>query len=308
MSVEAKQCPKSGPENGPAGEPGGRGPQLIHGRPRDLGGFSVQRVLPVAARRMLGPFVFFDHMGPAELPAGRGIDVRPHPHIGLATVTYLFEGEIVHRDSLGSVQAIRPGAVNWMTAGHGIVHSERTGPEERARPSRLHGIQSWVALPTDAVETAPSFHHHPAATMPRIEADGVSMQLIAGRAYGRTAPVETLSEMFYLDARMSAGSRLALPEDHEERGLYVVEGRVQVQETTVEQGVMAACVGGEAVIEALEDSRLMLLGGTPLGERRLWWNFVAIDAERIERAKADWRAGRFPPVPGETEFIPLPED
>ncbi len=257
---------------------------------------------------MVGPFVFFDHMGPADLPAGKGIDVRPHPHIGLATVTYLFEGEIIHRDSLGSVQAIRPGAVNWMTAGRGIAHSERTGPEERARPGRLHGIQSWVALPDADAETQPSFNHHPAATLPLIERDGVSLRLIAGRAYGTEAPVETLSEMFYLDVRLDEGARLALPEDHPERAIYVVEGWVRLDQVAVEAGTMAVCGDGDpGAIEAIGPARLMLLGGDSLGERRVWWNFVAADAERIERAKADWRAGRFPPVPGETEFIPLPE-
>ena len=282
--------------------------QLIEGRQRDLGGFVVRRILPAAVRRMVGPFVFFDHMGPADLAAGEGIDVRPHPHIGLATVTYLFEGEIIHRDSLGSVQAIRPGAVNWMTAGRGIVHSERTGSEERARPGRLHGIQSWVALPDGDAETAPSFHHHPADRLPSIEREGVGMRLIAGRAYGHRAPVETLSEMFYLDARFAAGARLSLPEDHPERALYVVDGSVRLAHVAVEPGIMAVCPAGHpGVIEAVTPARLMLLGGAPLGGRRVWWNFVAASAERIERAKEDWRAGRFPPVPGETEFIPLPE-
>ena len=308
MSVEAGQYPDSRRPGRTPGDLRERGLLRIQGRERDLGGFVVRRILPAAVRRIVGPFVFFDHMGPADLAAGEGIDVRPHPHIGLATVTYLFEGEIIHRDSVGSVQAIRPGAVNWMTAGRGIVHSERTSPEERARPSRLHGIQSWVALPDAHAETAPSFHHHPAASLPLIERDGVSMRLIAGRAYGETAPVETLSDMFYLDARLAAGVRLVLPEDHVEGAVYVVEGSIRLQQDTVDAGVMAASGSDEpAVIEAISPARLMLLGGAPLGDRRVWWNFVAADAERIERAKADWRTGRFPPVPGETEFIPLPE-
>ncbi|MFO1154651.1 MAG: pirin family protein [Rhodospirillales bacterium] len=280
----------------------------IHGRERDLGGFVVRRILPAAVRRMVGPFVFFDHMGPADLAAGQGIDVRPHPHIGLATVTYLFEGELLHRDSLGSVQAIQPGAVNWMTAGHGIVHSERTGPDERARASRLHGIQSWVALPVEQAETQPSFHHYAAETLPLIQRDGISMRLIAGQAYGVTSPVKTLSPMFYLDARLAAGARLPLPDDQPERAIYVVEGSVRLQDMPVEAGAMVADDGGApALVEAIGPARLMLLGGTPLGDRRLWWNFVAADAARIELAKADWREGRFPSVPGETEFIPLPE-
>ena len=292
-----------------AGEAAGQVALVIEPRARDLGGFSVRRILPVARRRMVGPFVFFDHMGPAAFPAGEGIDVRPHPHIGLATVTYLFEGEILHRDSLGIVQPIRPGAVNWMTAGRGIVHSERSGPEERARDARLHGIQSWVALPRGDEETAPAFHHHPAETLPVVERDGAHMTLIAGTAYGANSPVATFSPTFYLDAVLEAGAAIDLPAEHEERAVYVVEGGVTLAGEDLAAGRMAVLApGGAPRITAKEASRLMLLGGAPMdGRRTIWWNFVSSSKDRIEQAKADWTAGRFPEVPGETEFIPLPE-
>jgi redox-sensitive bicupin YhaK (pirin superfamily) len=281
----------------------------IEARTRDLGGFQVGRVLPTARRRLVGPFVFFDHMGPARFEPGRGIDVRPHPHIGLATVTYLFEGAILHRDSLGSLRRIEPGDLNWMTAGRGIVHSERTPEPERAAGAGLHGIQSWVALPRAAEECAPDFTHYPEAELPRFERPGARLRLIAGAAYGLRSPVATASELFYLDARLEAGARLALPEEHEERALYVVEGAVELAGTRVEARTMAVLApGGAPELTALEPSRAMLLGGAPLdGRRFVWWNFVSSDAARIEQAKADWQAGRFPPVPGETEFIPLPE-
>lgn len=279
----------------------------IDGRPRDLGGFTVRRILPAAARRMVGPFVFFDHMGPAELPAGHGIDVRPHPHIGLATVTYLFEGEILHRDSLGHVQAIEPGAVNWMSAGGGIVHSERTGDAERARASRLHGIQAWVALPAADEDGPPSFHHHPAATLPTLAGDGWQLRLIAGTALGARAPVATASPMFYLDVAMTAGGRLPIPDAYPERAVYVVDGRVRIDGAPLPAATMAVLAPAAAVIEADADSRLMILGGEPLGERLLWWNFVATSAAKIDAAKAAWAADRFGRVPGETERIPLPE-
>lgn len=282
---------------------------LIEPRARDLGGFQVRRVLPAGRqRKLVGPFIFFDQMGPAELTPGQGIDVRPHPHIGLATVTYLFDGEIVHRDSLGYVQPIEPGDVNWMTAGSGIVHSERTGDEERARASRLSGIQSWVALPQHAEEIAPAFHHHPKAALPTIERGGVVMRLIAGAAYGKRSPVETFSEMFYLDARMSAGSSLKVPPEHQERAVYPVEGEVALNGEAFPAGKMAVIVPEvEAELECYRDARVMLLGGATVdGDRHIWWNFVSSSKDRIERAKADWREGRFAKVPGETEFIPLP--
>lgn len=282
---------------------------VIAPRLRDIGDFAVRRILPYAKRRMVGPFIFLDEFGPETLPAGQGIDVRPHPHIGLATVTYLFDGEIMHRDSLGVVQEIRPGAVNWMTAGRGIVHSERSADEERARDKKLHGMQSWVALPLDHEGTAPAFKHHAGDTLPVIEADGLWMRLIAGRAYGQAAPVEVLSDLFYLHAELVAGARLTLPEEHEERAVYVVSGGVQLD--GAEYGpatMMVVKPGGAPVLTATEPSRVMLLGGAPLeGRRHIWWNFVASTPERLEQAKADWKAGRFDKVPGEDEFIPLPE-
>jgi hypothetical protein len=281
----------------------------IEPRERDLGGFSVRRVLPSARRRMVGPFIFFDQMGPTVFAPGQGIDVRPHPHIGLATVTYLFDGEIMHRDSLGCVQAIRPGAVNWMTAGSGIVHSERTDPERRRSGAALHGIQSWVALPADAEEAAPAFHHHPADTLPVIARDGVSMRLIAGSAFGTVSPVTVFSPMFYVDAKFGAGSVLGLSDEHEERAIHVVDGSVSVAGQSVAAGTMAIFKSDtEIEIRARQPARAMLLGGASFGEKRhIWWNFVSSSPERIERAKADWRDRRFPEIPGETEFIPLPE-
>jgi len=282
---------------------------VIEPRLRDIGDFAVRRILPYARRRMVGPFIFLDEFGPVDLPAGRGIDVRPHPHIGLATVTYLFDGEILHRDSLGSVQAIRPGAVNWMTAGRGIVHSERSGAEERARDKPLHGMQSWVALPLAQEEAAPSFIHHGAADLPVIEAEGLWMRLIAGRAYGREARVAVSSDLFYLHAELAAGAHLDLPDEHAERAFYGVSGGVALDGTAYKPATMAVLRPGPARLAATADSRIMLLGGAPLeGKRHIWWNFVSSSPERIERAKADWKAGRFPPVPGENEFIPLPEE
>lgn len=281
---------------------------LITGHAKDLGGFSVKRLLPAAKARSVGPFIFFDHMGPADFPPGKGIDVRPHPHIGLATVTYLFEGEILHRDSLGFVQAIQPGAVNWMTAGRGIVHSERTAPDIRARGHRLHGIQTWVALPVAEEETTPSFHHHPAASLPAFEIESVQLRLILGEAFGRRAPVKVFSPIFYLDAQMPAGARLTLPHEHAERGMYVVEGSVRVADQTLGEGDFVVFTPGVDVqIDAPLASRTMILGGAPLdGPRHMVWNFVSSRAGRIEQAKRDWAAQTIGQVPGETEFIPYP--
>lgn len=281
----------------------------IEGKARDLGGFEVRRLLPSARRRMVGPIIFFDHMGPVQFAPGQGIDVRPHPHIGLATVTYLFEGEIVHRDSLGCVQAIRPGAVNWMTAGMGIVHSERTASEVRASGARLHGIQTWVALPVEHEQVEPCFHHHAAETLPSQERDGARLRLIAGSAYGERSPVKTFSPMFYVEAAMEEGAIVCLPEEHEERALYVVEGLVSVGARTFAPGTMIVFdPGSVAMAAAVEPSRAMLLGGAAMTEQRhIWWNFVSSSSERIERAKADWKEGRFAKVPGDTEFIPLPQ-
>jgi redox-sensitive bicupin YhaK (pirin superfamily) len=283
--------------------------RVIEPRPRDLGGFEVRRVLPSGGRQMVGPFIFFDHMGPAEFAPGGGIDVRPHPHICLATVTYLFTGEIVHRDSLGFVQPIRPGDVNWMTAGRGIVHSERTDRELRKKGTRIHGIQSWVALPTPAEESEPAFFHHPAATLPMIERDGVRLRVIAGTAFGKRSPVAVFSETLYVDAALTSGSQLELTDEHRERGIYVAEGRVAIGSSEFEAGRMIVLdEGATAEIRARADSRLLLLGGAPLdGPRHIWWNFVASSRERIERAKMDWKEQRFASVPGETEFIPLPD-
>ncbi len=281
--------------------------QTSTGTRRDLGGFAVARVLPQAALRAVGPFVFFDHLGPADFPPGAGIDVRPHPHIGLATVTYLFEGSLGHRDSLGTVVDIEPGAVNWMTAGRGIVHSERTPPGPRAAGQRMHGIQSGVALPDAAAETAPAFAHHPAATLPSLAFDGARRTLIAGTAFHATSPVATHSPLFYVDVEATAGAAVALPGEHAERALYVVSGAVALAGTRYPAGTMVVVApGGEVAFTTPEPTRAMLLGGASVGPRRLEWNFVAATQERIEAAKADWTAGRFPRVPGEVEFIPLP--
>jgi len=275
----------------------------------DLGDFEVRRVLPARERQRVGPFIFFDHMGPADFAAGTGVNVRPHPHIGLATVTYLFEGEILHRDSLGYVQPIQPGAVNWMTAGRGIVHSERTPEKLLESGSRLHGIQTWLALPIEAEESEPEFTHYPAGQIPGIEQDGVSIQLVCGTAYGQESPVRTASETFYAAVDLSSGASVEFPADIEERAVYVVQGEITIDETVIPAGTMAVLVPGAAIsIQAREAARLMLLGGASLaGERHLVWNFVGSQSERIERARDDWRNDRFDKVPGETDWIPLPD-
>lgn len=280
-------------------------------RSSDLGdGFIVQRALPSAKRRMVGPFVFFDQMGPTVMTSGKGLDVRPHPHIGLATVTYLFSGEILHRDSLGSVQPIRPGAVNWMTAGSGIVHSERTPPALRAVDAPLFGIQSWVALPKAQEEAAPSFVHHAENDLPVLEAEGKHVRVIAGSLYGAEAPVKAFSDMFYADVALEADASLNVPAEHEERAAYVVEGSMQVGRDVFEAGQLVVFKPNTPVtLKAQTHTRLMLLGGEPMdGPRFIWWNFVSSSRERIEQAKADWRAQRFDAVPGETEFISLPPE
>ena len=282
---------------------------IVESRDRDLGGFSVRRVLPAAKLRTVGPFVFFDHLGPARFPAGKGINVRPHPHIGLATVTYLFEGEIMHRDSLGFEQAIRSGDVNWMTAGRGIVHSERTSPDVNASEHGIHGIQSWIGLPQADEESEPEFFHHPADSLPEITRGAATLRLIAGSAFGQTAPVKTFSKMFYLDAPLPAGLAVSLPDDHEERAIYVVDGSVRIAGDAYTPGQMVVVAPGVNVaVEAASDSRTMLLGGDPIdGPRHVWWNFVSSSQTRIEQAKDDWKNGRFEKVPGDAEFIPLPE-
>ncbi len=282
-------------------------------RTHDLGDkFEVRRALPSTRHRMVGPFVFLDQMGPAVFSAGRGLDVRPHPHIGLATVTYLFDGEILHRDSLGTVQAIRPGEVNWMTAGSGIVHSERTAPEMRQRESSLSGLQCWVALPTAQEEIAPAFAHIGADELPVEEGEGVAATIIAGGFGGRRSPLQTLSELFYVDVRLQAGARLAIPPDYPEQAIYVVEGRIDLgRDGVFDAGRLLVLKPGAHLTVAADGSspaRIMLLGGEPMdGSRYLAWNFVSSSAERIEQAKEDWRKQNFPKVPGEVEFIPLPD-
>lgn len=249
-------------------------------------------------------------MGPVQFEPGAGMDVRPHPHIGLATVTYLFEGEIVHRDSLGSHLPIRAGEINWMTAGRGIAHSERTSPQLRRTGSRLHGLQLWVALPSASEEVEPEFRHHPANTIPELEQAGTRIRVLAGSAYGRTSPVHTFSPLFYVDVALQAGHELPLPSEHEERAAYVIEGVIQCETERAEPGRMLVFAPGvDATLRATSDARLVLIGGAPIdGERHIFWNFVSSSKERIERAKRDWRDGRYPKVPGdETEFIPVPE-
>ena len=277
---------------------------------RDLGdGFEVRRALPSAQRRTIGPFVFLDEMGPVAMPPGRGLDVRPHPHVGLATLTYLFEGEILHQDSLGVRQPIRPGDVNWMIAGRGIVHSERTPPALRTAGHTVWGLQSWLALPQHEEERAPSFRHHPAAELPRLEHPGVRLRLVAGSLFGLRSPVQTLSPTFYADAMLEPGAKLKLAPEHEERGAYVAAGRVSADGQSTERGrLLVFRQGVEAVLTAETAARVVVLGGQTLGSRYLWWNFVSSSRERIELAKADWKAGRFASVPGDAEFIPLPEE
>jgi redox-sensitive bicupin YhaK (pirin superfamily) len=285
-------------------------PQLIETRPRDLGGFEVRRLLPMATRQSVGPFVFFDHMGPARFAPGTGIDVRPHPHIGLATLTYLFEGEILHRDSLGFVQPIRPGDVNWMTAGRGIVHSERTAPELRAAGSALHGLQLWIALPKADEETEPAFFHHPGATVPVIRHGEATVRVIVGSAGGAKSPVQTFSPMFYFDAQLPDGTTFELAPDYPERAVYVVSGELSLCGMPLGEGQMLVLPEGSPIaIKASSAARFVMLGGAPLeGPRFIWWNLVSSSRERMEQAKRDWAEDRFDKVPGETEFIPLPEN
>jgi redox-sensitive bicupin YhaK (pirin superfamily) len=286
---------------------------VVATRARDLvEGFKVRRVLPSVKRRMVGPFIFLDQMGPEVLRAGRGLDVAPHPHIGLATVTYLFEGELLHRDSLGTVRAIRPGEVNWMTAGRGIAHSERTPPDARRVGSELFGVQSWVALPLRDEESEPDFAHHGAEELPVVEGEGKRVRLIAGSLYGSRSPVRTTSEMFYADATLAPDAFIEVPAEHVERAAYVVEGSVELlpeREVYVAGQLLVFRPGASVLLRgaAAKPARLMLLGGEPLeGARHIWWNFVSSSPERIEQAKRDWREGRFAHVPGETERIPLP--
>ncbi len=283
---------------------------VLRGQARGIDGFTVSRVLPSLTRQHVGPFTFFDHMGPSELAPGHGLDVRPHPHIGLATVTYVIEGEIIHRDSLGSEQAIRPGAVNWMTAGRGITHSERTPEELRRAGSRLHVIQLWVALPTSHEEMEPEFHHYPAASLPEFRLGPVELRLLAGNAYGHVSPVRTFSPLFYLEASLPEGAQLTLPEEHEQRAIYVLSGALSSGAERIEERTLAVFnPGGTPGVRAECPARILLLGGAPPdGPRYIEWNFVSSSRERIAVAKAHWQAGRFPKVPGDDlEFIPLPD-
>ena len=279
---------------------------LIKPRDRDLGGFSVRRVLPTAQKRMVGPWIFFDHMGPVTFAAGKGVNVRPHPHINLATVTYLFEGEILHRDSLGNEQPIQPGDINLMVAGRGIVHSERERVEHRATEHRLNGLQLWLALPEADEETDPAFYHYDANDIPRAEPGGVPVRVMMGSAWGASSPVTTFADTLYLEARLDSGQQLTLPQAAE-RAVYVVDGELAIGNTTVPEHAMAVVATGDVTLEAKRQSRLVVIGGEPLGQRFIEWNFVSSRAERIEQAKSDWREHRFPDVPGDTEeFIPLP--
>ncbi len=275
---------------------------------RDLGGgFTVRRLLPAAERQAVGPFLFFDHFGPVRAGPADHHDVRPHPHIGLATVTYLFEGAMMHRDSTGAVQRIEPGAINWMTAGRGIVHSERTPEDLRGRERTSHGLQLWCALPAADEELAPSFAHTPAEALPVLEAGGARVRVLVGEAFGARSPVAVRSPTLYLDIELAAGDAFPLP-PAEERALYGVGGRFEIDGEPCEpHRLLVLRAGSEPMLAATEPARVVLVGGAPLGHRFLWWNFVASRKERLLQAGDDWAAGRFPAVPGETEFIPLPE-
>lgn len=275
---------------------------------QDLGGFSARRLLPSDERTMVGPFIFFDHLGPADFPPGKGVDVRPHPHINLATVTYLFEGALLHRDSLGTIQEIRPGEVNWMTAGQGISHSERSPERDRSSQSILHGIQTWVALPEATEETDPWFRHHAATDIPTWETDGATVKLIAGEAYGYTSPVKTLSPILYLDVQFATGGTFTLKTDYSERAVYSVTDGLMVDGQPIEQHRLVILEPDQAVDITADSGRAIVIGGEPLGTRHKWWNFVSSREGRIEQAKQDWKGGKFGQVPEETEFIPLPED
>jgi len=284
---------------------------VIAGREKDIGGVTVSRILPFVKRRMVGPFIFLDHIGPAQFAAGQGIDVKPHPHIGLATVTYLFTGELLHRDNIGSNQTITPGDVNWMTAGRGIAHSERTKEAERSHPHAMHGLQSWVALPKEYEDSAPEFFHHSSQTLPTDTSIGVRLRVIAGAAYGLRSPIKTHSPLFYVEAHMEAGSRLELPPLYAERAVYVVEGQITIGGTAIEPLTMPVLLpGGAAVIEAQAPSHIMLLGGEAFPEPRyIDWNFVSSDPEKIVAAKQAWRDQTFAKIPGDDqEFVPLPQE
>lgn len=280
---------------------------VVHPQDKDLGGFSVRRCLPNAAHRSVGPWIFFDHMGPAEFPAGHGIDVRPHPHINIATVSYLFEGEILHRDSLGSEQVIRPGDINLMVAGSGVVHSERERPAVRGSSHRVHGLQLWLALPEQFAEMDPEFHHYPSDAIPSLTVDGVAARVIMGTAFGVTSPVKTFAETLYVEMHLQPGQSVALPMAAE-RAVYVAGGAVKAGDMEIPAHSMGVFAPEEGVVlEASEESRIAIIGGESVGPRRIVWNFVSGSDARIESAVRDWKSGRFPKVPGDTEeFIPFP--
>ena len=282
---------------------------LIVPRDHDLGDFSVRRALPVRRHRQIGPWIFFDHLGPVAFAAGHGIDVRPHPHINLATVTYLFEGEMLHRDSLGNEQIIRPGEINLMVAGRGIVHSERQRDSVKAVPHRLHALQLWLALPEADEEMAAEFHHYGADDIPRHSVDGVPLRVMMGNAYGLQSPVRTFAETLYVEAQLQAGQSLTLPDGIDERAVYVVSGQMQAMNTVIDEQVMAVMTAVKDLpLHANRDSRLVIIGGERLPPRHIWWNFASSRKQRIEQAKDDWRNGRFPTVPGDdSEYIPMPE-
>jgi redox-sensitive bicupin YhaK (pirin superfamily) len=283
---------------------------VIVPRTVDLGDFAVRRALPSARTRMVGPFIFFDHFGPAEFHAGAGLDVRPHPHIGLSTVTYLFDGEIMHRDSLGTAVAIRPGEVNWMTAGRGIVHSERTGPDKRVTGSPIHGLQMWVALPAAKEEIEPGFAHHETGEFPVVTDAGKTIRVVVGSLYGATSPVPTVHETIFGDVMLKAGAAVPLDAGHEERAIYILDGEIEIAGDRFAGGQLLVFKPGDVVtLTAARDSHFVIVGGAPMdGPRHIWWNFVSSRKDRIEQAKADWKAGHFQKVPGdEIEFIPLPE-
>lgn len=282
--------------------------QLITPHVKDLGGFSVRRSLPQGSLKMVGPFIFFDHLGPATFGPGQGIDVRPHPHINLATVTYLFEGAVMHRDSLGTVQEITPGAVNWMTAGRGIVHSERSPDHFRERHSTLHAIQTWLALPEEKEETSPTFHHYPETDLPEWTQDGATAKVIAGKLGELTSPVQTCSPTLYLDVQLAKGGTFTLPAAYSEQAIYSVTSGLSIGAEPLEEHRLAVLETGKAVeLTAHETARCIVIGGEPLGKRIKYWNFVSSRSERIEQAKEDWRNQRFDSVLQENEFIPLPE-
>lgn len=283
--------------------------QILEPHLKDLGGFQARRSLPHNNQQMVGSFIFFDHLGPAVFPMGKGVDVRPHPHINLATVTYMLEGELLHRDSLGSVQEIRPGAVNWMNAGRGIVHSERSPDSARNREATLHAIQIWIALPEQYEESEPWFRHYPAKDLPVWNDNGVTMTLIVGKAYNRSSPVETVSPIFYLDVQLPANTQFTLPDFYRERAIYTVTSGLQVDDKPLEQHRLAILNSDcEVQVSANTQARCIVFGGDSIGERHKWWNFISSRPERIEQAKRDWKERRFSQVPEETEFIPLPSE